>query len=155
MSNDQDRNILHELIRRNGISFVQNEIQALNELGNELTIISNVGLHPIPHEYVRGEVFIASEGNLDFSSVVSVNAELDKIVNRLKEVLFAKRWSSIYLLPFGHSCISLTIKMTVFRLLRIETIDIFYFGHGKYGYLDRDSRAAILGIAGSSNNEAS
>lgn len=148
MSNFADEELLADLITRRGVAFVQNQIATgVDPMRNELTIVSNAGLHPIPHDYVRGYLHIASEGNLDFTDIESVNRELDKIVLNLKSLLFEKRWTNIYLLPFGHSAISMTIKMTVFRLLRIETVDIFYFGSGKYGYLDRDSRSAILGIS--------
>jgi len=111
---------------------------------NTLTIVSNAGMHPIPEDFVFGELFIASSGNLDFSSVDSVNRELDEIILKIKEKLFEKQWTQIYLLPFGHSILSMNIKMAIFRLLRIETIDIFYFGNGKYGLINRDTRDSLL-----------
>lgn len=146
MSEQDDEKIIIDIMKRRGEDFVRKSLVAANPERRELTIVSNAGLHPIPYEYVRGELFFASEGNLDFSDISSVNRELDNIVQKLKVLLFSENWTDIYLLPFGHSSISLTIKMTVFRLLRIETIDIFYFGGGKYDYLDRDSRNSILGI---------
>lgn len=146
MTKDDDKKFIVDIVKRRGKAFVLKNLNAVDEDRHELTIVSNSGLHPIPYDYVRGEIYIASEGNLDFSDINSVNLELDKIVGNLKALLFSKKWTHIYLIPFGHSSISLTIKMTVFRLLRIETIDIFYFGSGKYDYLDRDSRSAILGI---------
>lgn len=146
MTEEADEQIIVDIVKRRGEDFVRRNLDVGNPERRELTIVSNAGLHPIPHDYVRGQLFIASEGNLDFSSILSVNKELDKIVHNLKELLFSERWTNIYLLPFGHSSISLTIKMTVFRLVRIETVDIFYFGSGKYDYLDRDSRSAILGM---------
>lgn len=146
MTKDDDEKLLIDIVKRRGEDFVRKSLNARDGDRRELTIVSNAGLHPIPYDYVRGEIFIASEGNLDFSDIESVNSELDKIVQNLKTLLFSEKWTHVYLLPFGHSSISLTIKMTVFRLLRIETIDIFYFGSGKYDYLERDSRSAILRI---------
>ncbi|WP_157081026.1 hypothetical protein [Novosphingobium naphthalenivorans] len=144
MTNISDEQILEDLIQRRGESFVRSQLNVLGVRRKELTILSNAGMHPIPHEYVRGELFTASEGNLDFTDINSVNLELDRIVKRVKEKIFSDNWTNVYLIPFGHSSISLTIKMTVFRLLRIETIDVFYFGEGRYDYLDRDSRDSIL-----------
>jgi len=146
MTKDDDEKLLIDIVKRRGEDFVLKSLNARDGDRRELTIVSNAGLHPIPYDYVRGEIFIASEGNLDFSDIESVNSELDKIAQNLKTLLFSEKWTHVYLLPFGHSSISLTIKMTVFRLLRIETIDIFYFGSGKYDYLERDSRSAILRI---------
>lgn len=142
MSYNEDRDIIKDLVSRRGRDFIFQELSNKEDL--VLTIISNVGIHPMPNEYIFGDCFAASEGNLDFSSIESVNNELDKITYRLKAKLFEKKWTKIYLIPFGHSVVSMTIKMTVYRALRIETIDLFYFGEGRYGYLERDSRLSLL-----------
>lgn len=146
MTKISDVDLLRGLIERRGESFVREHLSAIKPERKELTILSNAGMHPIPYDYVRGTLFVASEGNLDFSDINSVNKELDSIVEKIREVIFSDKWTDVYLIPFGHSSISLTIKMVVFRLLRIETVDIFYFGSGRYDYLDRDSRSSILGI---------
>ena len=51
-----------------------------------LTIISNQGLHHVPTELLRGEVFYASTGTLDFSSGDAVKSEVIAIVQKLFEL---------------------------------------------------------------------
>ena len=138
-----DKQCVMEIISKYGVSALKDiilnyEDDRLDE--GVLTIVSNFGMHPIPENFTFGELYIASNGSLDFSNIESVNRELDLIVVNLQKKLFERKWNKIYLIPFGHSVISLNIKMVVFRILRIETIDIFYFGEGKYGAIDRDTR---------------
>lgn len=140
----KDKKILDDIMRRQGREFILKEINKINQPGLELTIISNSGMHPLPQEYIKGECFIASEGNLNFTNKETVQAELDLIVSNLKKKLFEKKWTKIYLVPFGHSVLSITIKMAVFRALRIETIDLFYFGENRYDFIERDSRESLL-----------
>jgi hypothetical protein len=138
-----DAAIIREISARRGRQFIEKALfeDAFDE--QVLTIVSNTGVHPLPLEEIRGELYVASKGNLDFSDENSVNSELDFIIANLLVKLQEKRWKKIYLLPFGHAVISMNIKMVVFRVLRIETADIFYFGGGKYGLIERDTRLAI------------
>ncbi|WP_152568018.1 hypothetical protein [Sphingopyxis sp. LC81] len=143
VSPDDDVNIVRKIAQRRGRGFIEQALQGDGTEADELTIVSNVGVHPLPLEFIKGELYPASTGSLDFSSTATVNAEIDKIVKNLTEKLKEKRWRKIYLLPFGHAVISMNIKMVVFRVLRIETIEIFYFGDGKYGLIERDTRLSI------------
>lgn len=97
-----------------------------------LTIVGNKGAHHLPENIARGFVFYASEGNLDFSSGEAVTAEITKIVASVSEVLKAKRWTQIYLVPFGHSVIIANLKLTVYRVCHLETIDLFHHKDGTY-----------------------
>jgi len=142
---NRDREILRSLLDNYGRDALEDEIKSVDtRMTSELTIIANGGLHPVPSDYIFGELYVASEGNLDFSDINSVNREIDLILFRLRKVLKAHRWSKIYLIPFGHAIISMNIKMAVYRTLRIETADIFYFGEVKYGVLERDTRQIML-----------
>ena len=96
-----------------------------------LTIIANFNTHHIPNQYLRGEVYICSEGNIDFSSQDSIKTQYIKIIDRLKQKLMSKTWSKIYLIPTGHPTLSLQIKNAVYRVTRLETTDLFY-SNGEY-----------------------
>lgn len=107
-----------------------------------LTIIPNMGIHRIPERYLRGKTFVASEGNLNFSSRRSIEQEYKKILRNLKDELLSQSWKKIYLIPTGHVTLSLQIKLAVYQLTRINTIDLFYL-NGKYFELAFDSRDLI------------
>lgn len=141
----RDSEILARLIARNGRDNV--ELATANIARPEhmtLTIVANGGLHPVPSDYVFGRLYYASMGNLDFSDITSVQLEIARILRKLRNVLQEERWEKIYLIPFGHSVVSMQIKMAVYRALRIETIDVFYFGEGRYGTLDINTRDLLL-----------
>ncbi|TGN17908.1 hypothetical protein [Leptospira idonii] len=103
--------------------------------GEILTIIANKTHHFTPTEYLHGDIFIASEGNLDFSSkdsiILTYKTILKGVLNKLKE----KSWKKIYLIPSGHSTLSLQIKALVYHTVRLETIDLFY-SKGIYHEID-------------------
>lgn len=142
---ERDRKKLSLLLDMYGRDAIEAEINSVEtDTATELTIVANAGLHPIPAAFTFGQLYIASEGNLDFSSIKSVDKEIDKILKNLKVILKSRRWRKIYLIPFGHSVISMNIKMAVFRTLRIETSDIFYFGEGQYGILEKDTRKIMI-----------
>jgi hypothetical protein len=111
-----------------------------------LTIVGNRGAHHLPETIARGFVFYASEGNLDFSSGETVAAELTKIVSRVSEVLKAKRWKRVYLVPFGHAVAVATIKLVVYRVCHLETIDLFHHRDGTYSDIQIVTRE-IIGAA--------
>ena len=140
-----DRKLFEELVSRIGVDEAR---QLLGEVGrNEgetLTIVSNGGLHRVPPEYENGEIYYASEGTFDLETVEQVNALLDAILIPLKEKLLSRKWKRIYLVPFGPAVISMAIKLAVFRILWMDTVDLFYFGNGEYGAIDRDSRKALF-----------
>src|SRR5437868_1942619 len=66
-----------------------------------LTIVTNVGVHNLPEEYVHGELFIASSGSLDFSSPESIHGEFRRILIRTAQKLKSKSWRKVYIIPFG------------------------------------------------------
>ena len=141
---DADADLIRDVALRRGEGFVRASL-AIREPENVLTIVANAGVHPVPDEYVFGELYEASRGNLDFSSIESVNREYDSIILNLHSKLVSRIWNKIYLFPFGHSTLSMNIKLAVYRTLRMETIDIFYFGSGNYGLLEREMRKNLTG----------
>lgn len=138
---DADAAIIREIASRRGEAFVRQAARESTSI--DLTIVSNLGIHPIPEELVFGELYVASQGNLDYSSIESVNREYDDIIQRLHKKLLEKRWNRVFLFPFGHSTLCMCIKMAVYRTIRIETIDHFYFGNGRYALLERDTRSVL------------
>ena len=141
---DSDSVAIQNIIARRGTEFVKERLADSNsEDEDTLTIVSNAGIHPIPEDYIRGEIYIASTGNLDFSSIETVQIEYDNIIRQLHLKLLEKNWREVYLFPFGHSTLCMAIKLAVFRTLRIETVDIFYFGNGRYDFLRRNTRDTI------------
>jgi hypothetical protein len=99
---------------------------------NILTIIANAGVHPYHALHKRGEIFVASEGSLDFSSKESAVAEIEVVLVRVAKKLKEKRWSHVYLVPFGPAPLSLQIKSIVHKVLDIETIDVLHLGNGAH-----------------------
>jgi hypothetical protein len=96
-----------------------------------LTIIANESLHKVPDKHRHGEVFVASRGNLDFTSQKAVLSSLRVVLTKLKNVLVRKSWKKVYLVPTGHPVLALQIKNLVYHVLRFDTVDLFYSG-GQY-----------------------
>ena len=109
-----------------------------------LTIVANRGVHHLPDHLVRGEIYYASEGSLDFSSVGAVKEQYEGIIRLLSAKLKSQRWEKIYLVPFGHNSLSMQIKLLVYRVTHLETIDIFYNGNGGYYDLEIKQRDLIV-----------
>lgn len=143
MSVNQDINVLREIYERRGIEFVQRFFNNETNATSALTIVSNVGIHEIPSNLVFGEIYHASEGILDFSNSKTVYDQYIAIIERLHVKLREKTWTDVYLIPFGHPTLSMLIKLAVFRVLREETKDIFFFGNGKYDLLSIDLRKVL------------
>ncbi|WP_186080038.1 hypothetical protein [Burkholderia gladioli] len=96
-----------------------------------LTIIANQNSHHIPNQYLRGEIYVASEGSIDFSSKKSIEERYVEIINNLQSKLMSKTWNKIFLVPTGHPTLSLQIKSAVYRVTRLDTTDLFY-SNGEY-----------------------
>ena len=111
-----------------------------------LTIIANAGVHEIPQQYLRGEVYIASEGNWDAKSQDALIRQLSQILRRLTVKLRSRSWSNIYLVPTGHPVLSIQIKCLVYRLLRLNTTDLYYTD-GHYYEVRIDHRELAIDLA--------
>lgn len=110
-----------------------------------LTIVVNRGVHHLPEENLRGTVFYASEGNLDFSSAGSVQEEFESILDGVARILKSRNWKQVLIVPFGPCALSMQIKLIVYRITRIESIDIFHLGEGEYMELEVKQRHIIVG----------
>ena len=110
-----------------------------------LTVVVNKGVHHLPEKYLRGTVFYASEGNLDFSSPRSVEKEFERVLVGVTRVLKERSWKQVFVLPFGPCALSMQIKLLVYRITRIESIEIFHLGEGEYMNLEIKQRHIIVG----------
>lgn len=117
-----------------------------SELSNNniLTIIANAGVHPYHSLHQRGEVFVASHGNLDFSSKETSTAEIESALLKVAKKLKEKRWNKIYLVPFGPAPLSLQIKSLVYKVLDIETTDVLHAGGGIHFDIELDPRKVAI-----------
>jgi hypothetical protein len=134
-------NLLDQVIAEQGSEKVELALNSViqDSRMNVLTIIANQGDHSIPARYLRGEIFVASKGNLDFTSGLIIKRQFMQILKKLREKLQEKSWNRIYLIPTGHPTLSIQLKLSVYRIVRINTTDIFYYG-GRYYDLDIDIR---------------
>jgi hypothetical protein len=139
--------LLDEVVKAKGTIRVEAALTGL--LSSEapdvrvLTIVANAGVHDIPSAYLRGEVYEASRGDWDAGTEQALSAELRRILSALVKTLKSKRWDRIYLIPTGHPILSVQIKTMVYRILRLNTVDLYYKA-GAYFEVDLDQRAIAL-----------
>ena len=104
-----------------------------------LTIIGNGGMHAIPKECLHGDVYIATQGTLNLSGLDSIEDEYGPILRRLAEKLWETPWEKIYFVPTGPTTLALQIKLLVYHITRIPTIDFLYLS-GRYTEVAMDYR---------------
>lgn len=147
MNQNEIHALLDSVVASRGIeetAHILNEYLAEQpEKENTLTIISNTGIHVIPERYLRGEVYSASYGNWDAESQETLMNELKIILTKLAKKLRSTSWNKVYLVPTGHPILSLHIKALVYRLLRLNTIDLYY-KKGIYFYINIDQRDLVF-----------
>ena len=136
--------LLDQAVAEHGARRVRNALKSLivDSRNNVLTIIANAGRHNVPQKYLRGEIFVASEGNIDFSSHMKIKNVLSLIILRLNTKLLQNTWTKIYLIPTGHPTLSLQLKIAVYRVTRLNTTDLFYL-NGRYFDIDFDMRNEV------------
>ncbi len=121
------------------------ELDEINQ-ADVLTIVANRGVHHVPKNKLRGEIFYASEGNLDFSSQITVRSEIEKVLSNIARKLKSQNWKRIYIVPFGPNTLCMQIKLLVYRITRIESVDLFYTGSGEYIELEIRQRDIIVEV---------
>ena len=157
MNDDELHHLLSEAVSRRGRPAVAKALQVLLESEDcsedSLTIVANAGIHEVPSEYLRGEVYEASHGNWDARTQESLVGELTAILSRLALKLRSRQWKRVYLIPTGHPILSLQIKTMVYRLLRMNTIDLYYKA-GSYLEVDIDHRDVALTATGEQKGDS-
>ncbi len=119
-----------------------------------LTIVANAGVHEIPSEHLRGDVFHASHGNWNVSTDGDLRSELQRILTGVAQKLKERPWQIVYLVPTGHPVVSMQIKTLVYRALRLNTIDLAYL-NGTYYIVDLDQREIAIAAGASSDGSGS
>ncbi|PTQ77418.1 hypothetical protein C8R26_10864 [Nitrosomonas oligotropha] len=122
---------IEEFVRKYGESKLV-DVLSPNRQEDILTIIANADVHPYHALHKRGEIFVASEGSLDFSTEESAVSEIESVLLRVAKKLKEKRWSCVYLVPFGPAPLALQIKSLVHKILDVETIDVLHIGNGAH-----------------------
>ncbi len=138
------QNLIDAYIAKHGQEALVSKLELETSSSYELTIIANAGVHPYHSLHQRGEIFIASHGNLDFSAKEAIISEIEAILLGVAIKLKEKRWDKVYLVPFGPAPLSLQIKSLVYKVLDIETIDVLHVGNGKHVDIDIDPRKIAI-----------
>ena len=116
------------------------EVAETGQGGDILTIIVNEGIHTLGAKHWRGEVFAASRGSLDFSNARSVTSEYRKVLGRTARKLKERSWRRIYIVPFGPTTLAMQIKLLVYRITGIESIDVAHIGENRRVDIEIDLR---------------
>ena len=146
MSDDSLAHELSLMVQRHGLANVVKllrDYQPRKPDESILTIICNKGLHPLPAEILIGEIFAASEGNLDFSSKESTQKVIEDILRKTADKVRSKNWDRVYIIPFGHVALSMQIKLLCYRILGTDTVDWFYLNTLGYFPLEIKLRELI------------
>jgi hypothetical protein len=120
---------------------------------SNLTIVSNLSLHPLREAHKRGEVFVASTGSFDFSNPEIVKVQFEEALRGVIHKLQERPWKKIYLVPFGPAGLSMQIKLLVYRVLHIETIDVLHLGEETYADIEIHHRSLMNAVRADLENE--
>ena len=112
-------------------------------LTDTLTLIANAGVHTIPDRYLHGDIYEVSRGDWAVSTPAEVHEELTRLLQGLAHKLRSHPWRRVYLVPTGHPILTVNIKLLVYRLLRINTMDLYYRA-GQYIEVHIDHRRLSL-----------
>ena len=112
-------------------------------LDDTLTLISNAGVHTIPKRYLRGDIYEVSRGDWVADSRAEVQEELMRLLHGLARKLRSRAWRRVYLVPTGHPILTVNVKLLVYRLLRLNTVDLYYKA-GQYIEVHIDHRRLSL-----------
>jgi hypothetical protein len=130
---DRLRIDLERLVDLYGPDAVMSEVQSIANQHyewNVCTIVANEGVHHFPSHILIGDLFVFSEGMIDMSTEESMHQFLESRLIALSEYLKSKKWKEIYLVISGHPSISLQIKLLVYQITRLTTVDLIYNGTG-------------------------
>lgn len=127
---------LERMIAEYGELAVEAELKLLKSSGahnvSECTILVNRGLHSFPEEILRGDVFVVYEGSLDLSSASVLTAFAGERLVALRNFLLSKKWQRASIVISGHAALCMQVKLAVYRITHIETVDWVFDGRGNY-----------------------
>ena len=146
MSNDTIEKLTALVIAKHGLKATELALQRILhaplEAESTLTIIANAGLHPLPQEVLRGDVFEASRGNLNLTDASTLHLEYVRILSGVARKLLSKTWAIVYLIPTGPPTLALQVKLLVYQICRLATVDLFY-SKGQFIEVSLDHRELI------------
>ena len=120
------------------------EVAETKAVEDDLTIIVNEGVHHLDDEFKRGDVFIASQGSLDFSSAETVHAEYQRVLVATAQKLKSRSWKRVYIVPFGPTTLSMQIKLLVYSICGLQSIDVMQLNGETRIDLDINLRELIV-----------
>lgn len=139
--------IIDEYVQRFGSTELKSTLaKRLLNSDSVLTIVANGGVHLLRDDLARGEVFVASQGSFDFSSGQTAESDIRAALLGVAAKLKARPWKAVYLVPFGPTVLSLGIKMLVYRILALETVDVLHIGEGVHVDIEIDTRKLSLEV---------
>lgn len=132
-----DPGALHEaietLIESYGVDSVSRSFnKILSRTEAICTVVVNAGLHKFPESILLGDVYIFTEGNLHLENSDIFHQELSDHLVKLADYISNRKWKKIYLVISGHAVLNMNVKLLIYRLTRLETVDWVYDGQGSY-----------------------
>ena len=135
------------LLETYGADVVRHELERLTENVNAeqiCTILINEGLHHFPDHLFVGKRFVFYKGGLDFSSEQALEADIVNRLIQLKIFLGTQKWKRIYTIISGHAAVCMQVKLAVYRITHLETIDWAFDGAGNYRKIELPLRQILL-----------
>ena len=152
---EQLHQALKKLQHRYGADLLKLEFDRLTQdtaSTSVCTILINDGLHYFPKTLFVGECFVFYSGGLDLSSEQALEKEMAVSLVKLQNFLRKRKWERIYTIISGHAAACMQVKLAVYRITHIETIDWVFDGAGNYLKLELPLRQ-ILTDASRNKNE--
>jgi hypothetical protein len=137
---------LKRLLRRYGARPLHDKLDELAAEGSKpgtATILVNEGIHYFPETLFQGDRFVVYKGSLDLSNEGSLRAEVTHALSPLATFLMSKKWRKIYLVISGHAVVCMQVKLLVYRITHLETVDLVFDGAGNYLQLALSMRELI------------
>lgn len=135
MPNDTIQKDIDDIIAKYGphaaLSAMQSATRSITH-GNACTIIVNGGLHRFPPEILVGEVYTFYEGSLDLSDESILQSFLESRLLDLATFLRSRKWKNISVVISGHAAVCMQVKLAIYRITHIESIDWVFDGAGNY-----------------------
>ena len=127
-----------KLVETHGLADVKAAIKRVEVRSpKELTVVVNSGMHSIPVDVLRGEVFLFSDGQVDLT-IENAEKSLDDLIKRAHAFLSQRNWNKVFLIPSGHPLLVVAATLVTFRATRVDPVVVAYLG--SEGYIDFDSR---------------
>lgn len=138
---------LNGLITQFGTDEIGKALRRLERLRpsqNSATIIVNEGVHKIPDALLRGEVYTVYRGSLDLTNETGLIDQLSDSLSDLADFLLSKKWSHIAVVISGHAIVNMQVKLLIYRITHLYTLDWVFDGKGSYLAMEIDLRSLIL-----------